>query len=98
MINRWGTAEVTHSDFVPPGGGTERLMEEKSVRGPRIELTGNRSAVIDGCDGIIDYDENRVSVKLGRITAHIAGRSLKLRVLTENTAIIEGYIHSVEYT
>ncbi|WP_099204051.1 YabP/YqfC family sporulation protein [Scatolibacter rhodanostii] len=73
-------------------------MEEKSMRGPRIELVGNRSVIIDGCDGIIDYDENKVAVRLGRITANITGHSMRLRVLTENTAIIDGYIHAVEYT
>ncbi len=73
-------------------------MEEKSIRGPRIELTGNRSVLIDGCDGIIDYDENKVLVRLGKINAAINGRNMRLRVLTENTAIIDGFIHSLEYT
>lgn len=72
-------------------------MEEKSIRGPRIELVGNRTVIIDGCDGILDYDESKVAIRLGRLTANISGRDMKLRALTENTAIVEGYIYAVEY-
>lgn len=69
----------------------------QDILGPRIEIVGNRNVIIDGCDGIIDYDDEKVSVKLGRLKVDISGKSLRLKVLTLNSAIIEGYIRSVEY-
>lgn len=73
-------------------------MNEHITGGSKIEITGNRSAVIDGCDGIVDYDADKVVVKTGRLTAIISGRNLKLKVLTENTAVIEGFIEKLEYS
>lgn len=72
-------------------------MESRPMGGALIELTGNRRAVIDGCDGIVDYDKEKVIVRTGRMTICFSGRSLRLCRLTENSAIIEGFIQQVEY-
>lgn len=73
-------------------------MEQKTLRGPRVEIVGNRSVIIDGCDGIIDYDDKHVMIRLGRMSVNITGSSLRLRALTETTAIIDGYIQAVQYS
>ena len=72
-------------------------MGQQRKSGSRIELIGNRSAVIDGCDGIIDYDDEKVIVRTGRLTVRFLGRSLKLKRLTADSAVIDGVIQSVEY-
>lgn len=66
--------------------------------GAVISVTGNRSAVVDGCDGIVDYDQEKVILRTGRLTVQFSGRDLRLRRLTENSAVIEGVISSVEYS
>lgn len=73
-------------------------VEQRGKGGAVIELTGNRTAVVDGCDGIVDYDDEKVIVRTGRLTVRFTGRNLKLRCLTESTAVIEGFLQSVEYT
>lgn len=73
-------------------------MEQRGTSGAVIELTGNRTAVVDGCDGIVDYDDEKVIVRTGRLTVRFLGRDLKLKRLTENSAVIEGFFQSVEYT
>ncbi len=73
-------------------------MDQKGRGGSVIELTGNRTAVVDGCDGIVDYDEERVILRTGRLTVRFLGRGLRLKRLTENSAVIEGLISTVEYT
>ncbi len=70
---------------------------EQGKGGPLITLTGNRSAVVDGCDGIIDYDDEKILLRAGRFTVRFCGRDLSLRRLTENSAVIEGFISQVEY-
>lgn len=66
--------------------------------GAVISVTGNRSAVVDGCDGIVDYDQEKVILRAGRLTVQFSGRDLRLRRLTENSAVIEGIISSLEYS
>lgn len=72
-------------------------MKDYHTEGPRIELRGNRTAVIEGCDGIIDYNDDKVLLKIGRLTAEISGKSLKLKLLTANSAVVEGFIHCIKY-
>ena len=45
----------------------------------------------------MDYDEEKVIVRTGRLTVRFEGRSLRLKRLTENSAVIEGFIIRVEY-
>lgn len=63
-----------------------------------LSITGNRNAVVDGCDGIVDYDDEKVILRTGRLTVRIGGRDLRLRRLTEDSAVIEGIIDRVEYS
>lgn len=70
---------------------------EQGKGGALIQLTGNRSAVVDGCDGIVDYDDEKIILRAGRLTVHFLGRDLALRRLTENSAVIEGFLTRVEY-
>lgn len=73
-------------------------MEQRGTGNSLIQLTGNRTAVVDGCDGIVDYDDEKVILRAGRLTVRFLGRNLKLKRLTENSAVIEGFISAVEYT
>lgn len=72
-------------------------MEQRGKGGSLIELTGNRTAVVDGCDGIVDYDEEKVILRTGRLTVRFSGRGLRLKRLTENSAVIEGFLTGVEF-
>ena len=72
-------------------------MKDYTTEGPRLELLGNRTAVIDGCDGIVDYSDERILVKMGRLMTEITGKSLKLKLLTENSAVVEGFIQNIRY-
>lgn len=71
---------------------------EKGQGGPVVELQGNRRAVVDGCDGIVDYDQEKVVLRAGRLTLEIQGEGLRLTRLTESSAVIQGRIHQVSYT
>lgn len=72
-------------------------MAQLPVNGPRVEITGNRSIVVDGCDGVIDYSSDFVKLRLGRMTLEIRGRDLHLNVLTEQGAVISGFVQTLEY-
>ena len=71
---------------------------EKGQGGPVVELYGNRQAVVDGCDGIVDYDQDRVVLRAGRLTLEIRGEEMRLTRLTESSAVIRPRTRQVEYT
>ena len=72
-------------------------MEQQRVSGPTVELSDNRRAVIDGCDGIMEYEKDQVVFRAGKLTLCFTGRGLKLVKLTDTAAVIEGVIQQVEY-
>lgn len=73
-------------------------MEDRPTGGAVISVTGNRSAVVDGCDGIMDYDQERVILRTGRLTVRITGKKLRLTKLTQSSAVVEGIISGLEYS
>ena len=63
----------------------------------QIELSGNREAVIDGCMGVLAYDEDLIRLALRGMIATFKGRNLQIKVLTHDSAIVGGYIISIEF-
>ncbi|HJD22529.1 MAG TPA: YabP/YqfC family sporulation protein [Firmicutes bacterium] len=63
----------------------------------RIELSGNRRAVIEGCRGIVEYGEEVIRLSTDNGIVRFMGRSLHMNSMTEDRAVIEGIILSLEY-
>jgi sporulation protein YqfC len=63
----------------------------------RIELMGNKKAVISGCHGIVEYNDDLVRMQTGSGMIRFTGRMLSISCLTEDSAIVEGNILSLEY-
>lgn len=72
--------------------------KEKPTGGAVLSVTGNRSAVMDGCDGVVDYDAEKIILRTGKLTVRIGGRGLRLTRLTETSAMVEGLIDRIEYS
>lgn len=64
---------------------------------PQIEIAGNQEAVIGGCQGILEYDENVIKLTAGRLILKFTGRNLQVRVLTHDSAIVAGTITGIEF-
>lgn len=64
---------------------------------PQIELAGNREAVVEGCQGILEYDENIVKLAAGKMSIKFTGRGLQIKVLTHDSAVVDGFISSIEF-
>ena len=62
-----------------------------------MELNSNREATIDGCKGVLEYDENVVRLNTGQGQVRLTGRGLVIRTLSQNQAVVEGFILSIEF-
>lgn len=62
-----------------------------------IELAGNREAVVDGCQGVLEYDESVIKLTTGKMVVKFTGRSLQIKVLTHDSAVINGFITNMEF-
>ena len=88
-------SEKTTYAWRESGKGERRL--EQGTGGMELRIRGNRCAVADGCDGIVDYGEEQVTLRSGRLTVRIVGKKLCLKRLTANSAVVEGMIGQVDY-
>lgn len=63
-----------------------------------IELKGNSDATIEGCRGILDYDETYITINLGDSTVRFSGAELEISSFFDGRAVIKGTIASVDFS
>ena len=67
-------------------------------KGAHIELSSNREATVDGCKGVMEYEECRIKLNIGSGSVTFCGRGLEITNLIGNQAVIAGFITGLEYT
>ena len=67
-------------------------------RGVHIELDSNREAVVDGCRGVLEYDDELVRLNTARGQVKLTGRGLVIRSLSEDQAIVSGLFLTIEFS
>ena len=65
---------------------------------PHIELCSDKIATIEGCKGIIEYNENTVRVNCGKLIVKCCGDALSINAPNSDTITVSGTIISVEYS
>lgn len=63
----------------------------------QIVLSGNQEVVLDGCQGVIEYEDNFIKLKIGRQMVKFTGQGLQIKCMTGENVIIDGHILSVEF-
>ena len=63
----------------------------------RVELTGNRRAVVEGCRGILEYEDDTIRLNTTSGIVRFICRDLGMSCLTEDSAVVTGCILSVEF-
>ena len=52
---------------------------------------------VEGCKGVLEYDEDMVKLNLGKMILQVRGRDLNIKGLTDDAAVLEGYFLSIEF-
>lgn len=63
----------------------------------RMELSGNRQVLIEGCQGIVKYDEDQIQLRTVDGTVRFTGRELCMTSLNPACAVITGRLLSLEF-
>jgi sporulation protein YqfC len=63
----------------------------------RVEFLGNKRAIIDGCHGIVEYSDDLIRMQSGSGMIRFTGTMLSISCMTEDSAIIEGNILTMEF-
>ena len=87
------------------GGELHGDQKEAAARGPHkphhppggIELSGNTRAVVEGCKGILEYEDDVIRLNTASGIIRFMGQNLGMNCLNEDSAVVEGKILSVEF-
>ncbi len=74
-----------------------KIIGEMLRNEPRIELTGNREIIIDGCKGIVEYTENNIRISLLENVLSLSGDNLLIQSFDNDVVIINGQISDIDF-
>ena len=63
----------------------------------QVVLSGNREAVLDGCQGVVEYEDDFIKLKIGRQMVKFTGKNLQIKCMAGENVIIDGSILSLEF-
>ena len=73
------------------------IQNQSSLFSPHIELIGNHQAMLEGCKGVLYYDDNRIEISLGKYRILFLGSGLGLTSLAGGDAIVTGSFERIEF-
>ncbi len=63
----------------------------------QIELLGNSEAVVEGCKGILEYDDTIIKIAIHKMQVKFVGMELTIKSLNSESVIIQGKIGGIEF-
>lgn len=64
---------------------------------PLIEMTGNRSIVLEGSTGILLYESGNIKINTTKMIISFCGRGLSVKCISSSCVEICGFVTSVEF-
>ena len=49
------------------------------------------------CKGILEYDDDVVRVRAGKLVVRFTGRNLKIRCMTADSLVVDGFLRGMEF-
>lgn len=68
------------------------------ILSPTIDISSNKEALICGCHGIIEYDEDLVRLDCDKLIISITGKDLCIRALSIEEISVSGEIIKIEFS
>lgn len=63
----------------------------------KIEMLGNREMIIDGCKGVVEYEETIIKLSLGEYVLSLSGDNLLICSFNNSVAVISGQICEISF-
>jgi len=74
-----------------------QMPEAAFYKSASVEITGNHEAVVEGCKGVLVYDENVIKLNMGKYSLRFTGQSLEMKCFENESLTISGLIVSVDF-
>ena len=64
---------------------------------PHLEALGNREFIVDGCHGILEYEQGRIKLNTDTLAITFVGENIELGSYCETGTVITGNVLKVEF-
>lgn len=64
---------------------------------PNIQTRGNREVSVDGCKGILEYEQGRIRLNTGKLIITFIGEGIEIEAYSVLQTVITGNIVSIEF-
>ena len=78
-------------------GEISQGVKTKASNSPIMEFISNREVMIEGVNGILEYDDSVVRLNSGRLIITFLGKQMSIKCLTASSLVITGCFTTVEF-
>ena len=73
------------------------IYEIPDISMPVIQARGNREICIEGCKGILEYEEGRIMLNCGKLVICFTGDGIEITAYSELQTVITGNVLSIDF-
>ncbi len=73
------------------------ISSVESLTLPHLEADGNRELFVEGCKGIIAYEEGRIALNTGKLIITVLGSGIEIKAYSDTQTVISGDIMSIGF-
>lgn len=85
-------------DFAKKVADELQLPETAVANVCHIEFNGRSDVTVDGCKGVVEYNEDVIALNLGKDILRFRGANLEIATFSEAQAVIKGDIAIMEFS
>ena len=78
-------------------GCAKEIIDRDLISRPHIEIFGNNKITIDGCEGVSQYEESYLKLKLPKGMLILCGEGFDIIFFENKLITVKGKISSVEF-
>ena len=78
-------------------GSGEEVNKKDLITSPNIEIFGNKEIVIDGCDGVVEYSDTYIKIKLKKGFLILYGNNLNIVCFENSLITLNGKFETLEF-
>lgn len=79
-------------------GGREDSIKPEHIVGPHITLYSNKEMTVDGCNGVIEYCDTYLRLRIGKGTLTLFGKSFDITEFNDRQLTVRGTFSSIEFS
>lgn len=78
-------------------GCADSVLDSDLISKPHIEIFGNNKISIDGCEGVFEYEDSYLKLKLQKGMLILCGNGFDIVFFENKLITVKGKISSVEF-